>query len=195
MATSGRKYITNEAAWEDRMKNIRLILGTLFVFLTNTAHADLFSFDGSLTVIDPTGALVANYPAYTGQINYDTVTQTGSANFDPVVFKGIYVVIHDVDLTQTGGTIHADGLWDFGVSIDQSVSWDWTITALPGGATSFALIDTDSDGIPGTAFTDGPFPGFTMAIEGIASPVPLPAAVWLFGSGLLGLVGMARHNA
>ena len=28
----------------------------------------------------------------------------------------------------------------------------------------------------------------------IAPPVPIPAAAWLFGSGLLGLVGMARHK-
>jgi hypothetical protein len=26
------------------------------------------------------------------------------------------------------------------------------------------------------------------------TPVPVPAAVWLFGSGLLGLVGVARHK-
>jgi len=25
--------------------------------------------------------------------------------------------------------------------------------------------------------------------------VPIPASVWLFGSGLLGLVGMARHKS
>ncbi|MFC1773857.1 VPLPA-CTERM sorting domain-containing protein [Pseudomonadota bacterium] len=31
-------------------------------------------------------------------------------------------------------------------------------------------------------------------LEGIASPVPVPAAMWLFGSGLLGLVGMARKK-
>jgi hypothetical protein len=29
---------------------------------------------------------------------------------------------------------------------------------------------------------------------GTVSPVPIPAAVWLFGSGLLGLVGMARRK-
>jgi len=27
-----------------------------------------------------------------------------------------------------------------------------------------------------------------------ASPVPIPPAVWLFGSGLLGLVGIARRK-
>jgi len=194
MATNGRKYITNEAAREDKMNNIRLILGALFVLLTNTAQADLFRFDGSLTIFDTLGAPVSTYPEYTGQINYDAVTQTGTANFDPVQFK-LFLTIHDVNLTQTGETVHADGLWDWSPSsFDQPISWDWTITALPGGAISFALIDTDSDGIPGTAFIDGPFPGFTMAIEGVASPVPLPAAVWLFGSGLIGFLGMAARR-
>lgn len=40
------------------------------------------------------------------------------------------------------------------------------------------------------------FPGFQgyWHIEGTYSPVPIPAAVWLFGSGLLGLAGLARRN-
>ncbi|GAB4510953.1 MAG: hypothetical protein Tsb0026_13480 [Sulfuricaulis sp.] len=51
---------------------------------------------------------------------------------------------------------------------------------------------------------DGPFPGFkvymdvgsgnSMYVTSIES-VPLPGAVWLFGSGLLGLIGMARRKA
>jgi hypothetical protein len=28
----------------------------------------------------------------------------------------------------------------------------------------------------------------------VVSPVPIPAAVWLFGSGLLGLIGIARRK-
>jgi hypothetical protein len=31
--------------------------------------------------------------------------------------------------------------------------------------------------------------------EAVLSPVPVPAAVWLFGSGLLGLIGVARKKA
>ena len=30
---------------------------------------------------------------------------------------------------------------------------------------------------------------------GDVSAVPVPAAVWLFGSGLLGLIGVARRNS
>ena len=34
----------------------------------------------------------------------------------------------------------------------------------------------------------------TVSLAGNVTPVPLPAAVWLFGSGLLGLVGIARRK-
>jgi hypothetical protein len=34
-----------------------------------------------------------------------------------------------------------------------------------------------------------------LTLTGSGSAVPLPAAVWLFGSGLLGLAGVARRKA
>lgn len=37
-------------------------------------------------------------------------------------------------------------------------------------------------------------PGVTSAYFGGSTPVPVPAAVWLLGSGLLGLVGVARRK-
>ena len=44
----------------------------------------------------------------------------------------------------------------------------------------------------------GPFDGFTgswtMDVKEQAGVVPVPAAVWLFGSGLLGLIGIARRR-
>jgi hypothetical protein len=49
----------------------------------------------------------------------------------------------------------------------------------------------------GTGFTGD----FTMDFAGTGSavadvgPVPLPAAVWLFGAGLLGLVGIGRNSS
>lgn len=47
--------------------------------------------------------------------------------------------------------------------------------------------DWDSGVVPGSGI-----PGDFMAVR--SSAVPLPAAVWLFGSGLLGLVGVARRK-
>jgi len=50
---------------------------------------------------------------------------------------------------------------------------------------------TTADDPPGAGF-----PGITMQwiIEGTATVVPVPAAAWLFGSGLLGLIGIARRK-
>ena len=94
----------------------------------------------------------------------------------------------------------------------------------PDGSMDVVSIDTDGDAVPGTAMwwtpatqadvdadltgntalgdpigctNCGPFPGQTPAFGGTmtaVSAVPVPAAVWLFGSGLLGLVGVARRK-
>lgn len=68
-------------------------------------------------------------------------------------------------------------------------------------------VDIDGDGIAGWGMLDGAFIGFNanftvdpgsalpvQSYAGAASVVPVPAAVWLFGSGLLGLVGVARRK-
>ena len=72
------------------------------------------------------------------------------------------------------------------------------------------LLPTDMQGatpLAGTAesigFIDGPFPsiqgmldigsGNSLHVTSV-SAVPVPAAVWLFGSGLLGLIGVARRK-
>ena len=58
----------------------------------------------------------------------------------------------------------------------------------------FPLVD---DGVAGSPMTTAPFLGFNADFDfGTinASAVPVPAAVWLFGSGLIGLVGVARRR-
>ncbi len=63
----------------------------------------------------------------------------------------------------------------------------------------FPLVD---DGISGSPSTTAPITGFhfgfdftLMTSTGVVyPPVPIPAAVWLFGSGFLGLIGVARRH-
>ncbi len=53
--------------------------------------------------------------------------------------------------------------------------------------------DTIHAGVPGTEMQNGPWPGQHITFSGLAV-VPVPAAVWLFGSGLLALLGVARSR-
>lgn len=47
--------------------------------------------------------------------------------------------------------------------------------------------------ILGPAYTD--VGNFSLGVGSYAAPVPVPAAAWLFGSGLMGLLGVARRKA
>jgi len=101
--------------------------------------------------------------------------------------------------------------------------WDWSITHNTGAADPFCAgaagtagcnttltandrytvwsmvsVDTpfDTDTYHGTKMIDGPTVGLSWNFNVMTSAVPVPAAAWLFGSGLLGLVGVtARRKA
>jgi hypothetical protein len=55
-------------------------------------------------------------------------------------------------------------------------------------------VDIDGDGTLGTTMAAGPFAGSPVGFAATPAAVPVPAAVWLFGSGLMGLVGVARRR-
>ena len=96
---------------------------------------------------------------------------------------------------------------NFGTSPDQC-AFDYTVNLAP-GETAFgtyftwsvnpnipvvAVFNQDGSAGQGVAMQVGPFPTQTPTFQGTVSAVPVPAAVWLFGSGLLGLVGVARRK-
>lgn len=120
---------------------------------------------------------------------------------------------------------------DASFGMDPSLGFDLTdLTSIytawsNGNAVYFDVnsLDTDGDGVLGTAMTEGPFIGFTPYFTGFAtvtgvcddlllattcttipsgialpevtlSTVPVPGAAWLFGSGLLGLAGVIRRK-
>ena len=85
-----------------------------------------------------------------------------------------------------------------------TTAFDVTTGTGPGGGGGLPVI-TDASGIAGSPMVGGPNPGFSLSLDignlgsmhlvsVTASPVPVPGAVWLFGSGLFGLAGVARRG-
>ena len=162
------------------------------------AHAAPAS--GTFNMYDPTGALMNVDTDVTGSIGGGTwsVASTNTffglnwtahsgTTFGPGTYTidtvegGIYNVT--VGAGQVGGHILFN--WGATANIDVVNVWD-----IVGG--NYVSVDGDSDGTPGLDMIDGAFPGFSANFD--LQPVPVPAAVWLFGSGLLGLVGVARRR-
>jgi hypothetical protein len=117
-----------------------------------------------------------------------------------------------LDLTVGDGQLGAHALFDWNQTenIDMAFLWDvngvftsagdnGTLFQGAGGPTPapdtiYSLVsrDVDADGIAGAAMVDGEFIGFSPNFN--LRQVPLPAVVWLFASGLVGLAGVARRD-
>lgn len=93
--------------------------------------------------------------------------------------------------------------WNGNQNIDVAMVWNQNTTFGPspmytvGGGNpatvwSLASADGNGDGKNGIPMVDGPFVGFNANFN--VQVVPVPAAIWLLGSGLLGLVGLARRH-
>ena len=110
------------------------------------------------------------------------------------------------------GQLGAHMLFDYGTNHNIDVSVLWNPNGVFGNNTNqqsgtgtavwnSVSIDGNGDGIPGIPMAaGGPFAGYqaNFSLNGITpaapAPVPLPAAVWLLGSGLIGMVGVARRR-
>ena len=58
---------------------------------------------------------------------------------------------------------------------------------------TYTAIDVEGDGIRGYQMVSGPFAGLNVTMD-VTVETPIPAAAWLFGSGLIGLIGIARRK-
>lgn len=170
--------------------------GQVFVELYGTPGASL---DGwSLEGINGSNGSVYMTVALSGVIPSDGIFVIGDDNGSGATLVTGADLVADVDfqngpdsivLRDAAGILDALGYGDFASTVfagegnpADDVPVNWSL------ARANAAIDTGDNAVD--------FLGLEIPTPGIvpASPVPVPAAVWLFASGLLGLAGVTRRK-
>lgn len=183
----------------------KTLLATALLLAATGANAASIS-SGEFVMLDPTNSYVGGASDITGDIDTGAGTW-GVASATP--FFGLLWNAHDgvlygegthtidasnaqdgsnmFSFTVGAGQVGGHILFNWGATTDIDVVNVWDVA---GGV--YTSTDVDGDGILGLGMVDGAFPGFNANFN--VATVPVPAAVWLFGSGLVGLAGVARRR-
>jgi hypothetical protein len=171
---------------------------TMPAFSGFTCSSDAVS--GPCTGLPDLGGPLVNDPTYTTGGDGETTRTIGQTV--PIYWdtSGAFptITITSITAIATGGVWEADvsgGGYTLGLISGGSGSNELSSSlASPQGDiynNSVATVISTSAPIGFESFIGNAFGEFVFSA---ASPVPVPAAVWLFGSGLLGLVGIARRK-
>ena len=198
------------------MRKLTLIF--LALFYASNSSATTYDVSGLFSFYDPASALVEDqsnkpvtgtYDDVTGVMNLSSVEPffgiSWNADGDIFTTPGSY----DVDTVEAGsitgievgvGQWFGHLLYDWSVTQDVDLVLVWDVTHQLDGSIELISTDVISDfylagsGAPGHPVIDGSTVSFSYSVDLLLTPVPLPAAVWLFGSGLLGFIGVARKK-
>lgn len=104
----------------------------------------------------------------------------------------------DVDVTLMGEFVVPNGLW-FNLISSLSTSAKGELMGPPGGMSVESLFDNSAQWLGGSVWANGsPVSSFMIesgsGFDYSQAAIPVPAACWLFGSGLLGLISRVRQN-
>lgn len=188
---------------------MKAVLAASFVMVLGIEVADAAAMtSATFTMLDPIGATIHADTTVTGSITNNTWSVSSTVPFFGKLWTAHNGVVFDpgtysidtieggsynftVDAGQIGGHI----LLDSGATANIDVINVWDISTVDGVMT-FTSADIDGNGIRGIGMIDGPYINFSMNFD-FSTAVPVPPALWLFGSGLagLGLMGGASRKA
>jgi len=184
-------------------KLIPPVMGALIMFgaLVPVAHAATISLLPSNPAVSPGDTLDLTVQGS----DFTSTTDGGSftAAWDPSVLLLTGVSIFDPpwDLPFVSDADPTDGILDtvsvvtFGAPVGPNFSIAvLSFDVVGAGTTNVTLAD---DPLFGGWSAPGAIPITVSYVDAVvtSTPVPLPATVWLFGSALIGLVGVARRKA
>jgi hypothetical protein len=167
----------------------------------NTANAAAFTFEGN--IVNHNDVVTVNFSLNNDANNVRVWTDSflNGANFDPITAvwnatTGALIGQNDDD----GSIAPGQTIWDSGLVFDFLAAGDYffTVATFPNFANGGNIADGFAfDGDTPIALTGGTY--WRVNLDGVdgadVSAVPVPAAVWLFGSGLMGLLGFNRKRA
>lgn len=173
------------------VKLIKIFLLSVFVFSVNTgiANAQLITGGMGMTGSYTVDATTFTLGSATGTSGTDILGTTvgfptpGNINNGAINFASFTSVANVLDI----------GGWQFDMDslLNESTSSLWKFT----GSGSLTDLNGVYENTAATYVLSANPTGSSYSISINATVVPVPAAVWLFGSGLLGLVGVARRKA
>lgn len=192
------------------MKNIvRVIVPVLALLGSPAAFAISISTSGvttanNLTIYDPSGSVIGGVNDLKAVFTWPVgilITDSLLFGYNPT-FHNLYlstvgasrIGIHVLMDWMNYSNINIDGVLLDPAPVQGPVYIDGNYI---GPVYDLVAIDSDGDGIPGWKMFEGPLAGYSIGLNfNVPAPaVPVPAAAWLFGSGLLGLFGVARRKA
>lgn len=172
-----------------KQRLVMIVLSAVILVPTMANAAIVFP---ALDIQDKTTDLGATLTST--NFNIDATAFTIVTGADPIDISD-----ESFTLTSTGGSGLFSGTFTVGGSLLTGSFTDLTVLDFGGGNGQFLGDIFYSGGSLQGSLTGGRLEGtFTgsdvIAKLGKVSVVPVPAAVWLFGSGLIGLVGFARRK-
>ena len=159
----------------------------------------------SAIAIDVTSMLFNTLSAASGSVDSANLGTTFNGTFFNAPWTATTLSAFEGAGSYTWAGTSPQGAYSYNFTITASqyafgTYFDWSVNAGIPVLAIFDCVGTNAGdactGVPGYPMQVGPFPGQNPVFNGTvaAGVVPVPAAVWLFGSGLLGLAGVARRK-
>jgi len=149
--------------------------------------------NASALSIDITAMNFGSTSAATGVVDTNNLGTTFNGTFFMAPWIGTTVSAY----TEAGSHVWAgtspQGAYSYNFSLGAGqvafgVFFDWSVNL---GIPVLTIFNADGTAGAATSMQAGPFPGGAPSFQGTVSAVPVPAAVWLFSSGLIGLMGFS----
>jgi len=167
----------------------KLLAGAMALSMGVASNASAIS-------IDITAMNFGSTSAASGVADSDNLGTTFNGTFFGAAWTATTMAAFSTSGTWAGTSMQGAFSYNFTLSAGQvafGAMFDWSTCC---GIPVLAIFNADGSAGPGVPMQVGPFPGQAPSWQGIVatSTVPIPAAAWLFASGLIGLVGFARRK-